>query len=79
MTTAAAELVAQANARIENLSVTETADALERDSALLVDIREASEREQEGYVAGAIHTPRALLTTPSPWRRQNATRARYRN
>ena len=61
MTTTAAELVAHAKARIENLSVTETADALEQASALLVDIREPSEREQEGYVAGAIHAPRGLL------------------
>jgi rhodanese-related sulfurtransferase len=59
MTKTAAELVAEAKQRIENLSVDQTAAELDA-GALLVDLREPSEREQ-GTIPGALAAPRGML------------------
>ncbi|HHG88967.1 MAG TPA: HD domain-containing protein, partial [Devosia sp.] len=57
----AAELVAEARAEIETLTV-ESAHALfgQRD-VLFVDIRDVRELEREGIIPGALHAPRGLL------------------
>jgi rhodanese-related sulfurtransferase len=55
-----AELLAEAEARIERLSPAEAAAALER-GALLVDIRSDGDRERDGLVSGALHVPRTVL------------------
>ncbi len=57
----AAEMVAEAKQKVENLSVEETAQELEAGEALLVDIREPGERAKEGAIAGAIEAPRGML------------------
>ena len=57
----AAEMVAEAKKRVENLTVEETAQELEQGNALLVDIREPTEREQNGYIPGAVEAPRGML------------------
>jgi len=57
----AAEMVAEAKKRVENLDVDETARELEGGEALLVDIREPSERAQSGAIPGAIEAPRGML------------------
>lgn len=57
----AAEMVAQAKKRVENLTVDETARELERGDALLVDIREPAERVKSGSIAGAVEAPRGML------------------
>ena len=57
----AAEMVADAKQKVENLSVEETARELESGEALLVDIREPGERVKEGAIAGAMHVPRGML------------------
>ena len=61
MAKTAAELVAEARQRIENLSVDEAAAELERGDALLVDLREPGERAQHGAIPGAVHAPRGML------------------
>lgn len=56
----AAELVAEAKARIQNLGV----DAVEKEvasGAVLVDIRDAPELEAAGRIPGAIHVSRGML------------------
>jgi rhodanese-related sulfurtransferase len=55
----AAHLIAEARARIENLSPVEVAIELERGDVLLVDLREAEERQSS--IPGAIHAPRGML------------------
>ena len=60
-TKTAAHLIADAKARIENLSPTAVAAELEGGDVLLVDIREAEERRQLGGIPGAIHTSRGML------------------
>jgi rhodanese-related sulfurtransferase len=57
----AAEMVAAAKQRVENLTVEETAGELERGDALLVDVREPGERAENGAIAGAVEAPRGML------------------
>lgn len=61
MAKTAAELVAEAKQRIENLSVEQTAAELAKGDALLVDLREPSERAEFGVIPGAVHAPRGML------------------
>ncbi len=53
----AADMVAEARQKVENLTVEEAARELETGEALLVDIREPGERVKEG----AIAAPRGML------------------
>jgi rhodanese-related sulfurtransferase len=57
----AAELVAEAKERVENLSADATAQEVEAGDALLVDIREPGERREQGYIEGAVEAPRGML------------------
>ena len=61
MAKTAAELVAEAKGRIENLTVDQAAGELDREEALLVDLREPGERAQHGAIPGAVHAPRGML------------------
>jgi rhodanese-related sulfurtransferase len=56
----AAHLIAEAKARIENLSPAAVAAELAGGNVLLVDVREAEEWRQ-GCIPGAIHTARGML------------------
>lgn len=55
----AAHLIADAKARIENLSPAAVAVELEAADVLLIDLREAEERQSS--IPGAIHAPRGML------------------
>ncbi len=57
----AAEMVAEAKSRVENLSVDQTAAELEQGDALLVDLREPDERAKSGAIPGALAAPRGML------------------
>jgi rhodanese-related sulfurtransferase len=57
----AAHLIAEAKARIENLTPAAVAAELAGGEVLLVDIREPEERVQHVGIAGAIHTSRGML------------------
>jgi rhodanese-related sulfurtransferase len=61
MAKTAADLVAEAKQRIQNLTVDQTAEELERGDALLVDLREPDERQEHGAIPGAVHAPRGML------------------
>lgn len=61
MAKTAAEMVAEAKARIENLSVEQAAQEVEAGEALLVDIREPDERDAGGAIPGAVAAPRGML------------------
>lgn len=56
-----AQLVAEAKARIDNLSVDEVAAELEAGEVLLVDLREPEELAATGRIPGAHHVPRGML------------------
>jgi rhodanese-related sulfurtransferase len=57
----AAHLIAEAKTRIETLSPAAVAAELAGGEVLLVDIREAEERAQQGSIPGAIQTARGML------------------
>ncbi len=61
MAKTAAEMVAEARQRIENLSVNEVASEVEGGDAVLIDLREPGERAQFGAIPGAVHAPRGML------------------
>lgn len=61
VTKTVAAMVAEAKSRIENLPPAQVADEIGRDGVLLVDIREADEREKQGVIKGAVHAPRGML------------------
>jgi rhodanese-related sulfurtransferase len=57
----AAQLVSDAKASIENLSVDQVAAEMSSGSRLLVDLREPDERAQTGTIPGATIAPRGML------------------
>lgn len=61
MRKSAADLVAEARARVENLRPDAVEAELASGGVFLVDIREADEFETQGRISGAIHVPRGLL------------------
>nr|WP_240758203.1 rhodanese-like domain-containing protein [Palleronia sediminis] len=54
-------LVARAKARIDTLPPERVRDMLDRDEAMLVDIRDVRELSREGRIDGAVHAPRGML------------------
>jgi rhodanese-related sulfurtransferase len=60
-TKTAAAMIAEAKSRIENLSPAMVASEIEGGAALVVDIREADERVQNGVITGAVHAPRGMI------------------
>lgn len=55
------ELVAEAKAQIENLSVEQAKARREEPGTLFVDIRDIRELERDGTIPGAYHAPRGML------------------
>jgi len=55
------ELLAEANAVIEAVSIQDLDFHLDDDETVLVDVRETIERENDGQIPGSIHAPRGLL------------------
>lgn len=60
MAKTAAEMVAEAKGRIENLSVEQTAAEVAA-GATLIDLREPEERSEHGTIPGAVAAPRGML------------------
>ncbi|UZF94056.1 rhodanese-like domain-containing protein [Bosea sp. NBC_00550] len=54
-------LVAEAESRIETLSVEEARALHGRDDVVFVDLRDPRELEREGRMPGAFHCPRGML------------------
>ncbi len=59
--TTAAQLVAEAKSRTENLTPDDVAREMAAGGAVLIDLREPEERAQHGTIPGAIHAPRGML------------------
>ncbi|BDX22275.1 rhodanese [Polynucleobacter sp. TUM22923] len=55
------ELIAQAMAEVDTLSLAEAKLILGDESTVFVDIRDIRELEREGMIPGAIHAPRGML------------------
>jgi rhodanese-related sulfurtransferase len=57
----AAELVAEANAAVDTLSVEEAKQLVGKDDVVFVDVREGGELAVQGKIPGAVHAPRGML------------------
>jgi rhodanese-related sulfurtransferase len=55
------ELVAAANAVVPQITAAQAQELIAKGDVVLVDVREASEVQQSGKAAGAVHVPRGLL------------------
>jgi rhodanese-related sulfurtransferase len=57
----AAEMVAEARARIDEIETADAIALLEDPSVQFVDLRDVRERQREGFIPGAFHCPRGML------------------
>lgn len=55
------QMVAEARAEINELTVDEAIKLQGNDDVVIVDIRDIRERQREGYIPGAFHCPRGML------------------
>ena len=55
------ELLARANADIDVISVHDFAYIADADDVVVVDVRDAWERENEGAIPGSVHASRGML------------------
>jgi len=55
------QMLAEANAVIETVSVPDLDYLMDEPDVVLVDVRETVEREAEGMIPGSVHAPRGLL------------------
>jgi len=55
------QLVAEANAEVETISIADAKALLNDDGVLFVDIRDVRELDREGMIPGAYHAPRGML------------------
>jgi rhodanese-related sulfurtransferase len=61
MATSVKQLVEAANAVVPRITAAQAQELIAADDALVVDVREASDVQQSGKVAGAVHVPRGML------------------
>ena len=61
MAKTAAQMVAEAKQRVENLTVDQVVAEREQGGALVVDIRDADQRMADGSIPGAVHASRGML------------------
>ena len=57
----AAQMVAEAKVRIENLMPEQMANEVEAGDVTLIDIREDEDRVQNGAIPKSVHAPRGML------------------
>lgn len=55
------ELLARANAEIETISVQDLAYVDDDPDTVIVDVRDALEREEKGAIPGSVHASRGML------------------
>jgi|SRR5690242_4549969 len=61
MPKSAVELVKEAKQQIENLTPEQVKEEISKNNAILIDIRESEELNQNGKIEGALHAPRGML------------------
>ena len=57
----AAGMVAEARARIKEMSAEELKAEFASDDVVVVDIRDIRERERSGFIPGSFHAPRGMV------------------
>jgi len=61
LTKSSKQLVQEANAKIQTLSLDEAKEKLGQPDVQFVDIRDVRELEREGTIPGSLHVPRGML------------------
>jgi len=59
--TTAAEMVATARARIEEIAAADAIALVDDPSVQIVDLRDPRERQRSGFIPGSFHCPRGML------------------
>ncbi|WP_420556456.1 rhodanese-like domain-containing protein [Roseovarius sp.] len=59
--TTAAQMVADARARIDEVETSDLIAALDDPDVVIVDIRDVRERQRSGFIPGSVHAPRGML------------------
>ena len=59
--TTAAQMVAEARARIEEVETPDLIAMVDDPNVVIVDIRDVRERERSGYIPGSFHAPRGMV------------------
>ncbi|MGB3405901.1 MAG: rhodanese-like domain-containing protein [Jannaschia sp.] len=59
--TTAADMVAAARARIDEVETADLIARVDEPDTVIVDIRDPRERQRTGYIPGAIHAPRGMI------------------
>ncbi|RKF15147.1 rhodanese-like domain-containing protein [Roseovarius spongiae] len=57
----AADMVADARARIEEIDTADLIARREDPDLVIVDIRDVRERQRSGFIPGSVHAPRGML------------------
>lgn len=57
----AAEMVASARERIEEIETPDLIALLEDPNVVIVDIRDIRERQRGGFIPGSVHAPRGMI------------------
>jgi len=55
------QMVEEAKARIENLSIAQVEGEMSRGDVQVLDIRDVRERRKLGFIPGSVHVPRGML------------------
>lgn len=55
------QMVAEAEAEVETIEVSDAAKLVDDDGVVFVDIRDVRELQREGKIPGATHAPRGML------------------
>ena len=61
LTKSAAQMVAEARGRIDEIETPDLIDMLEDESVVVVDIRDVRERMRTGFIPGSVHAPRGMV------------------
>ena len=59
--TTAADMVAAARARIEEIETTDLIALVDDPDVVIVDIRDIRERQRTGFIPGSVHAPRGMI------------------
>ena len=57
----AAEMVAQARSRIEEVETKDLIAMVDNPEVVIVDIRDVRERQRSGFIPGSVHAPRGMV------------------
>ena len=61
MKTTAAQMVADARARIEEIETQDLIEKVNDPNVIIVDIRDVRERQRSGFIPGSFHAPRGMI------------------